>query len=103
VTSPLGKDSEIVAPERLTAGVACIGHPTAESGIGEALLSKSNILSIPSTQPAQRRPSSDYGASILLRKASCCRREDLGAFVWRHDGEIAELIGHAFVEIKPHQ
>jgi hypothetical protein len=37
VTSPLGKDSEIVAPERPTAGVACIGHPTAESGVGESL------------------------------------------------------------------
>jgi hypothetical protein len=44
VTSPLGKDSEIVAPERLTAGVACIGHPTAESGVGEALRGTARAL-----------------------------------------------------------
>jgi glycosyltransferase involved in cell wall biosynthesis len=44
VTSPLGKESEIVAPERLTPGVACIGHPTAESGVGEALRATARAL-----------------------------------------------------------
>jgi hypothetical protein len=37
VTPMLVKESEIVAPERLSPGVACIGHPAAESGVGEAL------------------------------------------------------------------
>jgi glycosyltransferase involved in cell wall biosynthesis len=37
MTPPLAKESEIVAPERLQAGVVCIGHPSAESGVGEAL------------------------------------------------------------------
>jgi glycosyltransferase involved in cell wall biosynthesis len=44
VTSPLGKDSEIMAPGRLTAGVACIGHLTAESGVGEALRGTARAL-----------------------------------------------------------
>jgi glycosyltransferase involved in cell wall biosynthesis len=44
VTPPLGKDSEIVAPERLTPGVACIGHPSAESGVGEALRATARAL-----------------------------------------------------------
>ena len=37
LTPPPLKQSEIVAPERLAPGVACIGHPAAESGVGEAL------------------------------------------------------------------
>jgi glycosyltransferase involved in cell wall biosynthesis len=37
VASPLPRPSEIQAPERLLPGVACIGHPNAESGVGEAL------------------------------------------------------------------
>jgi glycosyltransferase involved in cell wall biosynthesis len=44
VTSPLGEDSEIMAPGRLTAGVACIGHLTAESGVGEALRGTARAL-----------------------------------------------------------
>jgi len=31
------KESEILAPALLSPGVACIGHPAAESGVGEAL------------------------------------------------------------------
>ena len=43
-TPPLVKESEIVAPERLSAGVACIGHPAAESGVGEALRATARAL-----------------------------------------------------------
>jgi hypothetical protein len=42
VTPPL--ISEIVAPERLSAGVTCIGHPAAESGVGEALRATARAL-----------------------------------------------------------
>ena len=41
---PLVKPSEIVAPEKLTSGVVCIGHPNAESGIGEALRGTARAL-----------------------------------------------------------
>jgi glycosyltransferase involved in cell wall biosynthesis len=41
---PLVKDSEIVAAERLQPGVACIGHPAAESGVGEALRATARAL-----------------------------------------------------------
>jgi hypothetical protein len=44
VTPVLVKESEIVAPERLSPGVACIGHPTAESGVGEALRATARAL-----------------------------------------------------------
>lgn len=44
VASPLAKESEIVAPERLTPGVVCIGHPSAESGVGEALRATARAL-----------------------------------------------------------
>ena len=40
----LVKQSEIVAPERLSPGVACIGHPAAESGVGEALRATARAL-----------------------------------------------------------
>jgi hypothetical protein len=43
-TPPLVKESEIVAPEGLSAGVACIGHPAAESGVGEALRATARAL-----------------------------------------------------------
>lgn len=36
--------SEIVAPEELSSGVVCIGHPSAESGIGEALRGTARAL-----------------------------------------------------------
>jgi len=36
--------SEIVAPARLSAGVTCIGHPAAESGVGEALRATARAL-----------------------------------------------------------
>ena len=41
---PLVQPSEIVAPERLAPGVVCIGHPNAESGIGEALRGTARAL-----------------------------------------------------------
>jgi glycosyltransferase involved in cell wall biosynthesis len=41
---PAFKPSEIVAPERLSPGVACIGHPAAESGVGEALRGTARAL-----------------------------------------------------------
>ena len=41
---PLVKPSEIVAPEELTPGVVCIGHPNAESGVGEALRGTARAL-----------------------------------------------------------
>jgi hypothetical protein len=44
MTPPLLKQSEIVRPERLAPGVACIGHPTAESGVGEALRGTARAL-----------------------------------------------------------
>ena len=44
VASPLPRPSEIVAPERLLPGVACIGHPNAESGVGEALRATARAL-----------------------------------------------------------
>ena len=44
VTPALVKESEIVAPERLSPGVACIGHPAAESGVGEALRATARAL-----------------------------------------------------------
>ncbi|MGB6908863.1 MAG: glycosyltransferase family 4 protein [Methyloceanibacter sp.] len=44
VTPPLLRTSEIVAPERLAPGVACIGHPSAESGVGEALRATARAL-----------------------------------------------------------
>jgi hypothetical protein len=37
VTPAFVKESEILAPALLSPGVACIGHPAAESGVGEAL------------------------------------------------------------------
>ena len=44
VTPALVKELEIVAPERLSPGVACIGHPAAESGVGEALRATARAL-----------------------------------------------------------
>jgi len=44
VIPPLIKESEIVTPERLSPGVACIGHPAAESGVGEALRATARAL-----------------------------------------------------------
>jgi glycosyltransferase involved in cell wall biosynthesis len=44
VVPPLAKPSEIVAPEQLTPGVVCIGHPSAESGVGEALRATARAL-----------------------------------------------------------
>ena len=44
LTPPSLKQSEIVAPERLAPGVACIGHPAAESGVGEALRGTARAL-----------------------------------------------------------
>jgi glycosyltransferase involved in cell wall biosynthesis len=44
MTPPALKQSEIVAPERLAPGVACIGHPAAESGVGEALRGTARAL-----------------------------------------------------------
>ena len=38
------KQSEIVAPESLAPGIACIGHPAAESGVGEALRGTARAL-----------------------------------------------------------
>jgi glycosyltransferase involved in cell wall biosynthesis len=38
------KPSEIVTPERLAPGIACIGHPAAESGVGEALRGTARAL-----------------------------------------------------------
>jgi glycosyltransferase involved in cell wall biosynthesis len=44
VAPPLIKESEIVAPEALAPGVVCIGHPNAESGVGEALRATARAL-----------------------------------------------------------
>ena len=44
LTPPPLKQSEIVAPEHLAPGVACIGHPAAESGVGEALRGTARAL-----------------------------------------------------------
>jgi glycosyl transferase family 1 len=44
VTPALVKESEIVAPEQLSPGIACIGHPAAESGVGEALRATARAL-----------------------------------------------------------
>jgi glycosyltransferase involved in cell wall biosynthesis len=44
ITPALVKESEIVAPERLSPGVACIGHHAAESGVGEALRATARAL-----------------------------------------------------------
>ncbi len=44
LTPPLAKPSEIVAPERLQAGVVFIGHPSAASGVGEALRGTARAL-----------------------------------------------------------
>jgi glycosyltransferase involved in cell wall biosynthesis len=41
---PLARPSEIVAPGELAPGVVCIGHPSAESGIGEALRGTARAL-----------------------------------------------------------
>ena len=52
VIPPLIEESEIVAPERLSVGISCIGHPTAESGVGKALRATARALeaaSVPST------------------------------------------------------
>ena len=44
IAPPALKQSEIVTPERLAPGVACIGHPAAESGVGEALRGTARAL-----------------------------------------------------------
>src|SRR5262249_22397048 len=44
VAPPLFRESEIVAGARLSPGVACIGHPAAESGVGEALRATARAL-----------------------------------------------------------
>jgi glycosyltransferase involved in cell wall biosynthesis len=44
MTPPLLKASEIVTPEHLVPGVSCIGHPAAESGVGEALRATGRAL-----------------------------------------------------------
>jgi hypothetical protein len=38
--------AEIVTPERLAPGVACIGHPAAGSGVGEALRGTPRALAV---------------------------------------------------------
>lgn len=43
-TVPLAKPSEVVAPGSLVPGVVCIGHPNAESGVGEALRGTARAL-----------------------------------------------------------
>ena len=47
LTPPPLKQSEIVAPERLAPGVACIGHPAAEFGVGEAFAARRARLQPP--------------------------------------------------------
>jgi hypothetical protein len=44
VTPALVKESEIVAPESLSPGVACIKHPASESGVSEALRATARAL-----------------------------------------------------------
>jgi hypothetical protein len=47
MTPPLLKASEIVTPEHLVPGVSCIGHPAAESGVGEALRARGARSKLP--------------------------------------------------------
>jgi glycosyltransferase involved in cell wall biosynthesis len=66
LTQPLATPSEIVAPEKLTPGVVCIGHPSAESGIGEALRGTARALQ------AAQAPFSLHG----LQQYTTARLED---------------------------
>lgn len=43
-TVTLAKPTEIVAPDSLVPGVVCIGHPNAETGVGEALRGTARAL-----------------------------------------------------------
>jgi glycosyltransferase involved in cell wall biosynthesis len=64
VVSPLPKPSEIEAPDRLQPGVACIGHPHAESGVGEALRATARALEAAGV-PFSLYPLQDYTTARL--------------------------------------